>query len=86
MIGTLCVCMPKLSTRRKPSLAAFTRSKERTHTGALCELVVEALQYNVIGVTDLYFDILQVMTLGGQVGLFLSPHYLEATSTESQKH
>jgi hypothetical protein len=83
MIGTLSVCMPNLSTRRKPSLAASTRTKERPH-GALCEIVVEALQNNMIDFTDLYFDILQATALGAKANPFLSLYYLEAASRIAQ--
>jgi len=44
--------------------AGFTEVKNNPH-GALCEIVVEALQYNIIDVIDLYFDVLQTTTLGG---------------------
>ena len=39
-------------------------SLEAKH-GALCETVVEALQYNTIDATDLYFNIMQATMLGG---------------------
>lgn len=63
MTGRLCVCVPKLWTRRKPGLAGFTRSKNGPH-GALREIAAEALQYKTMDVTDLSCNVMRAAVLG----------------------
>jgi hypothetical protein len=64
MIGRLSSVSPNSGRVVSRTSRASLEAKNSPH-GALCEIAVEALQYNMTDFTYLYFDILQATTLGG---------------------